>query len=116
MIFRFLASEIYVWVFKEMLIVRDRAPLILRLPMPAMLTNHCLIILYQGTLNQYRGTLNTIERIHPEQILKKIAILFQGPKIWNSLPNDIKAVTSFYSFKRLMKIFLRDQQNLSTHS
>ena len=56
-------------------------------------------------------------RTHPCRTnIKKFSTLFQGPKIWNSLPTDIKAVTSFYSFKRLMKIFLRDKQNLSTHT
>ena len=56
-------------------------------------------------------------RTHPcKTNIKKFSILFQGPKIWNSLPTDIKAATSFYSFKRLMKIFLRDRQNLSTHT
>ena len=42
---------------------------------------------------------------------KKFSLLFQGPKIWNSLPNHIKATTSAPSFKRLMKSFLRDRQN-----
>ena len=40
----------------------------------------------------------------------------QGPKIWNSLPTVIKAATSFLSFKRLIKTFLRDKQNNSIHT
>ena len=56
-------------------------------------------------------------RTHPcKTNIKKFAILLQGPKIWNSLPTDIKAAPSFYSFKQLMKIFVRDKQNLSTHT
>ena len=43
---------------------------------------------------------------------KRYSTFFQGPKIWNSLPTDVTAVTSFYSFKRLKQ----DKQNLSTHT
>ena len=43
-------------------------------------------------------------------ILKK-SILFQGPRIWNSLPNDIKNAPSFGIFKRVIKPFLRVRQN-----
>ena len=42
---------------------------------------------------------------------KKFSLLFQGPKIWNSLPIHIEATTSAPSFKQLMKSFLRDRQN-----
>ena len=48
--------------------------------------------------------------------IKKFSILFQGPKLWNSLPTGIKAATSFHSFKRFMKSFLRDKQNTVTHA
>ena len=41
---------------------------------------------------------------------KMFSILFQGPKIWNSLPMHIKAVSSFQSFKQLMKSLLRDSK------
>ena len=30
--------------------------------------------------------------------IKKFSILFQGPRIWNSLPNDIKNAPSFSIF------------------
>ena len=42
-----------------------------------------------------------------EQILKKNPILFQGPRIWNSLPNNIKNAPTFNIFKRVIKPFLR---------
>ena len=35
--------------------------------------------------------------------IKKFSILFQGPRIWNSLPNDIKNAPSFSIFKRVIK-------------
>ena len=47
---------------------------------------------------------------------KKFSILFQGPKIWNSLPMHIKAVSSFQSFKQLMKSLLRDKQENVTQT
>ena len=43
--------------------------------------------------------------------IKKFSILFQGPRIWNSLLNDIKNVPSFSIFKRVIKPFLRVRQN-----
>ena len=38
--------------------------------------------------------------------LKKFTILYQGPKIWNSLPTNIKDSLSLYSFKKTMMEFL----------
>lgn len=46
---------------------------------------------------------------------KKFSILYQGPRIWNSLPVHIKTASSFQSFKQLMKLFLRDKQDNATH-
>ena len=45
--------------------------------------------------------------------IKKFSILFQGPRIWNSLPNNIKAAPTLNAFKRLIKPFLRVRQNAS---
>ena len=44
---------------------------------------------------------------------KKFSLLFQDPKMCNSLPNRIKATTSAPSFKRLMKSFLRGKMSLN---
>ena len=38
--------------------------------------------------------------------LKKFTILYQGPKIGNSLPTNIKDSLSLYSFKKTMMEFL----------
>jgi hypothetical protein len=38
--------------------------------------------------------------------LKKFTILYQGPKIWNSLPTNIKDSLSLYSFKKTVMKFL----------
>lgn len=46
---------------------------------------------------------------------KKFSILYQGPRIWNSLPLHIKTASSFQSFKQLMKLFLRNKQDNATH-
>ena len=46
-------------------------------------------------INIQQDTLTFTDLIPVEQILKKILILFQGPRIWNSLPNDIKNAPSF---------------------
>ena len=42
--------------------------------------------------------------------IKKFSILFQGPRIWNSLPNNIKNAPTFNIFKRVIKPFLRVRQ------
>ena len=57
-------------------------------------------------INIQHDTLTFTDLIPVEQILKKIPILFQGPRIWNSLPNDIKNAPSFSIFKRVIKSFL----------
>ena len=43
--------------------------------------------------------------------IKKFSILFQVPRIWNSLPIDIKNAPTFSMFKRMIKPFLRVRQN-----
>ena len=47
--------------------------------------------------------------------IKKFSIVFQGPSIWNSLPNNIKNASNFTIFKRDQTIF-KDQTgyNLNT--
>ena len=51
-------------------------------------------------INIQQGTLAFTDLIPVEQISKKYSILFQGPRIWNSLPFDIKNSPSFTIFKR----------------
>ena len=43
--------------------------------------------------------------------IKKFSIFFPGPRIWNSLPIDIKNAPTFSIFKRTIKPFLRLRQN-----
>ena len=43
--------------------------------------------------------------------IKKFLILFQGPRIWNSLPSNIKNAPTFNIFKRVIKPFLRFRQD-----
>ena len=62
-------------------------------------------------INIQQYTLTFTDLIHVEQKLKKISILFQGPRIWNSLPSDIKNAPSFNIFKRVIKPFLRVRHN-----
>ena len=38
--------------------------------------------------------------------IKQITILFQGPKIWNSLPTSITCSASFLTFKENVRIFI----------
>ena len=64
-----------------------------------------------------RETRNPIDLIFVELILKSLLYLclYQGPRIWNSLPMHIKTASSFQSFKQLMKLFLRNKQDHATH-
>ena len=61
------------------------------------------------TIQQDTPTINGL--IPVEQLLKKMSILFQDPRIWNSLPIDIKNAPTFSIFKRTIKPFLRVRQN-----
>ena len=49
-------------------------------------------------INIQQDTLTFTDLIPVEQLLKKISILFQGPRMWNSLPKDIKNAPSFSIF------------------
>ena len=51
-----------------------------------------IIVNYCWTANNYRVH-------HCRTNLKKITILYQGPKIWNFLPVQITSLSSFPSFK-----------------
>ena len=63
-------------------------------------------------VNQYSTRYSDFYRPHTCRTnIKKFSILFQGPRIWNSLPNDIKNALSFSIFKRVIKPFLRVRQN-----
>ena len=46
-------------------------------------------------INIQQDTLTFTHLIPVDQILKKKLILFQGPRIWNSLPNNIKNAPTF---------------------
>ena len=58
-------------------------------------------------INIQQDTLTFTDPTPVEQILKKNPILFQGPRIWNSLPNNIKNAQTLNIFKREIKPFLR---------
>ena len=63
-------------------------------------------------IHQYSTRYSHLYRPHTCRTnIKQFSILFQGPRIWNSLPNNIKAAPSFNAFKRLIKPFLRVRQN-----
>ena len=68
-------------------------------------------------IHQYSTRYSDFYRPHTCRTnIKKFSILFQGPRIWNSLPNDIKNAPSFSTFKRVIKPFLRDRQNATLYT
>ena len=46
----------------------------------------------------------------PEVSLERFrqSFMYQGSKLWNDLPNDVKQFRSLFSFKRQVKKFLND--------
>ena len=62
------------------------------------------------TISQIHGystrTANNYRVHHCRTNLKKFTILYQGPKIWNSLPVTITSLTSFPNFKYKLLEFL----------
>ena len=59
-------------------------------------------------IHQYSTRYSDFYRPHTCRTnIKKFSILFQGPRIWNSLPNNIKNAPTFNIFKRVIKPFLR---------
>ena len=63
------------------------------------------------SFTQIFQTGNEIHQYSTRYSDKKFSILFQGPRIWNSLPIDIKNALTFGMFKRMIKPFLRVRQN-----
>ena len=63
------------------------------------------------TNNQTHGyntrTANNYRTHHCRTNLKKFTILYQGPKIWNSLPVQITSLSSFPNFKKKRLEFLK---------
>ena len=55
--------------------------------------------------------LTLTDLIPVKQVLRNFSILFQGPRIWTSLPNNIKNTSTFNAFKRVIKSFLRVRQD-----
>ena len=51
-------------------------------------------------------TANNYHVHHCRTNLKKFTILYQGPKIWNSLPVTITSLSSFPTFKKILLEFL----------
>ena len=69
-------------------------------------------LIWSSSRSQYSTRYSDFYRPHTCRTnIKKFSILFQGPRIWNSLPNDIKNAPSFSIFKRVIKPFLRVRQN-----
>ena len=65
-------------------------------------------------IHQYSTRYSDFYRPHTCRTnIKKFSILFQGPRIWNSLPNNIKNAPTFNIFKRVIKPFLRVRQDTS---
>ena len=64
-------------------------------------------------IHQYSTRYSDYYRPHTcRSNIKKFSILFQGPRIWNSLPIDIKNAPTFSIFKRMIKpSFTRVRQN-----
>ena len=63
-------------------------------------------------IHQYSTRYSDFYRPHTCRTnIKKFSILFQGPRIWNSLPNNIKNALTFNIFKHVIKPFLRVRQD-----
>ena len=63
-------------------------------------------------IHQYSTRYSDFYRPHTCRTnIKKFLILFQGPRIWNSLLFDIKNAPSFSIFKCVIKPFLRVREN-----
>ena len=67
----------------------------------------CLQRIENCQIHDYRTrTANNYRVHHCRTNLKKFPILYQGPKIWKSLPVTITSLSSFSNFKtRLLEIF-----------
>ena len=66
----------------------------------------------RNQIHEYSTRYSDVYRPHTCRTnIKKFSVLFQGPRIWNSLPKNIKVAHMFKVFKRLTKPFLRVKQD-----
>ena len=67
-------------------------------------------------IHQYSTRYSDFYRPHTRRTnTKKNSILFQCPRIWNSLPNNIVNVPTLNIFRRVIKPFLRVRQDAALH-
>ena len=67
-------------------------------------------------IHQYSTRYSDFYRPHTCRTnIKKLSILFQCPRIWNSLPNNIINVPTLNIFRRVIKPFLRVRQDATLH-
>ena len=66
----------------------------------------------RNQIHEYSTRYSDVYRPHTCRTnIKKFSVLFQGPRILNSLPKNIKDAHMFKVFKRLTKPFLRVKQD-----
>ena len=66
--------------------------------------------LYNSNLHQYpTRTCNNIHLSNPKLLLAHKSLRHHGPDIWNTLPNSLKQIHIFSSFKRSIKQMLLNQ-------
>ena len=72
-------------------------------------TNKIFALLHHG----YGTRGNNIDLVFPQArtTLCKFSILCAGPQCWNELPNDLKSITNFNTFKIKIKRYLYKVQN-----
>ena len=46
----------------------------------------------------------------PKSNLLKRNLLYAGPKLWNSLPNELQAVHNLYTFKQSLKNYILNNE------
>ena len=67
-------------------------------------------------IHQYSTRYSDFYRPHTCRTnFKKFSILFQGPRIWNCLPNNIINAPTLNIFRRVVKPFLRVRQDATLH-
>ena len=76
---------------------------------------HSFLNLFQ-TGSQIHNYLTRYAELHYPQVqrtnIKQFTVLYQGPKLWNSLPYSIIELNNIRSFKQLLKSYLISLKNI----
>ena len=74
--------------------------------------NHCSLLEYNRAHNYATRNRELLLPSFQRLSVTQKSLFYMGPSIWNSIPNSIRTVESFYSFRKKLRKYLIDSYNI----